>query len=86
MDTNETLREKNKKLKIENGEKQNILTGTPDNEKKRKKIDLIVNDHNQEINEFQTMLDGLQPTLMDALVRLAGSQFNKTNPYKIQEY
>jgi hypothetical protein len=37
-DGNETLRLKNEALKIENSEKQRLLTGTPDDEKQRKKI------------------------------------------------
>lgn len=85
-DANETLRLKNDSLKIENSEKQRFLTGTPDDEKKRKKLQEFIDVKKKEVNEFQDMLNEIQPHLKEVLIKLANSRFNRSNPHKAQEY
>ena len=85
-DANETLRLKNDSLKIENSEKQRFLTGTPDDEKKRKKLQEFIDVKKKEVNEFQQMLNEIQPHLKEVLIKLASSRFNRNNPHKVQEY
>ena len=63
VDINETLRQENMALKKENEEKEQILTGTPDDEKKRQKIVAVNEINEKEIVEFQKMLDRIQPNL-----------------------
>lgn len=85
-DANETLRLKNDALKIENAEKQRFLTGTPDDEKKRRKIQEYIDLKKKDVDEFQGMLDEIQPHLKEVLIKLASSRFNRDNPHKVQEY
>jgi len=86
VDSNETLRNKNEQLKIENAEKQRLLTGTPDDEKKRRKIQDLVDHKKKEVDDFQEMLNEVQPLLKEVLMKLAASKFNKENPHRVQEY
>lgn len=85
-DANETLRIKNENLKIENAEKQRFLSGTPDDEKKRLKIQQYIDVKKKEVDEFQEMLNEIQPHLKEVLIKLASSRFNRANPHKVQEY
>lgn len=80
------MRLKNDSLKIENSEKQRFLTGTPDDEKKRKQIQDYIDVKKKEVDEFQAMLQEIQPHLKEVLIQLAGSKFNRNNPHKIQEF
>ena len=80
------MRLKNDSLKIENSEKQRFLTGTPDDEKKRKQIQDYIDVKKKEVDEFQGMLQEIQPHLKEVLIQLAGSKFNRNNPHKIQEF
>ena len=38
------------------------------------------------MNEFQGMLNEIQPHLKEVLIKLASSRFNRNNPHKVQEY
>ena len=55
-------------MKIENAEKQSFLTGTPDDEKKKRKIQEYIGTKKQEVDEFQAMLDEVQPHLKEVLI------------------
>lgn len=62
------------------------MTGTPDDEKQRKKIQEYIDTKKKEVDEFQAMLNEIQPHLKDVLIKLAGSKFNRNNPHRVQEY
>ncbi len=85
VDNNETLRLRNEALKKENEEKQKILSGTSDEEKRKIQIQDYINSKKKEVEEFQNMLNDVQPLLKEVLIKLAKSKFNK-NPHKVQEY
>lgn len=63
-----------------------MLTGTPDDEKQRKKIQEYIDTKKKEVDEFQAMLNEIQPHLKDVLIKLASSKFNRMNPHRVQEY
>ena len=50
------------------------------------KIQQYIDVKKKEIDDFQTMLNEIQPHLREVLMKLAGSRFNRNNPHKIQEY
>ena len=85
VDNNETLRLKNEALKKENEEKQKILSGTSDEEKRKIQILEYINSKKKEVEEFQHMLNDVQPLLKEVLIKLAKSKFNK-NAHKLHEY
>ena len=86
MDVNQHLRAKNEQLRKDNQEKQRILNETPEDEKRRIKIQDYIDKKKAEVNEFQTMLNEISPMVKDVLIKLAGSKFNRTNPNRVQEY
>lgn len=57
VDVNQNLRAKNEQLKKDNEEKQKILNDTPEDEKRRIKIQEYVDKKKKEVDEFQKMLD-----------------------------
>jgi hypothetical protein len=57
VDINQNLRAKNEQLKKDNEEKQKILNDTPEDEKRRIKIQEYVDKKKKEVDEFQKMLD-----------------------------
>lgn len=38
------------------------------------------------MDEFQAMLNEIQPHLKEVLIKLASSKFNRNNPHRVQEY
>lgn len=86
MDVNQNLRAKNEQLKKDNQEKQRILNDTPEDEKRRIKIQEYIDKKKKEVEEFQKMLDDISPIVKEVLIKLAGSKFNRTNPNRVQEY
>jgi coiled-coil domain-containing protein 63/114 len=86
VDINQNLRAKNEQLKKDNEEKQKILNDTPEDEKRRIKIQEYVDKKKKEVDEFQKMLDEISPLVKEVLVKLAGSKFNRNNPHRVQEY
>jgi len=83
---NQNLRAKNEQLKKDNQEKQRILNDTPEDEKRRIKIQEYIDKKKKEVEEFQKMLDDISPIVKEVLIKLAGSKFNRTNPNRVQEY
>jgi hypothetical protein len=61
------------------------LSGTSDEEKRKIQIQEYINSKKKEVEEFQNMLNDVQPLLKEVLIKLAKSKFNK-NPHKLQEY
>ena len=86
VDVNSHLRAKNEQLKKDNQEKQRILNETPEDEKRRIKIQEYVDKKKKEVDEFQSMLNEISPLVKEVLIKLAGSKFNRTNPHRVQEY
>ena len=86
MDVNQNLRAKNEQLKKDNQEKQRILNETPEDEKRRIKIQDYIDKKKAEVAEFQQMLDEISPLVREVLIKLAGSKFNRSNPHRVQEY
>jgi hypothetical protein len=86
VDVNQNLRAKNEQLKKDNQEKQRILNDTPEDEKRRIKIQEYIDKKKKEVEEFQKMLDDISPIVKEVLIKLAGSKFNRTNPNRVQEY
>lgn len=86
MDVNQNLRAKNEQLKKDNQEKQRILNETPEDEKRRIKIQEYIDRKKAEVVEFQQMLDEISPLVREVLIKLAGSKFNRSNPHRVQEY
>jgi hypothetical protein len=48
-------------------------------------IEEYIKNRKAEVDEFQNMLNSVQPLLKEVLIKLAQSKFNK-NPHKLQEY
>ena len=86
VDVNHHLRAKNEQLKRDNQEKQRILNETPEDEKRRIKIQEYIDKKKGEVNDFQNMLNEISPLVKDVLIKLAGSKFNRSNPHRVQEY
>ncbi len=61
------------------------MSGTSDEEKRKIQIQEYINSKKKEVEEFQNMLNDVQPLLKEVLIKLAKSKFNK-NPHKLQEY
>jgi regulator of replication initiation timing len=57
IDVNQHLRSKNEQLKKDNQEKQRILNETPEDEKRRIKIQEYIDKKKKEVDDFQKMLD-----------------------------
>lgn len=62
------------------------MNDTPEDEKRRIKIQEYVDKKKKEVDEFQKMLDEISPLVKEVLVKLAGSKFNRGNPNRVQEY
>jgi signal transduction histidine kinase len=58
------------------------LAGTPTEEKQKKRIQLMINQKDEKINEFREILRQLQPDLEQILVELSNSDFNKDQKTK----
>lgn len=57
VDINQHLRSKNEQLRKDNQEKQRILNETPEDEKRKIKIQEYVDKKKGEVEQFQKMLD-----------------------------
>lgn len=86
VDVNQHLRAKNEQLKKDNQEKQRILNETPEDEKRKIKIQEYIDKKKKEVDDFQAVLTEISPLVKDVLIKLAGSKFNRSNPHRVQEY
>ena len=62
------------------------MSGTPDDEKKKRKIQEYIDTKKKEVDDFQAMLNEIQPHLKEVLIKLASSKFNRNNPHRVQEH
>ena len=86
VDVNQHLRAKNEQLKKDNQEKQRILNETPEEEKRRMKIQEYIDKKKKDVDDFQGMLTEISPLVKEVLIKLASSKFNRGNPHRVQEY
>ena len=60
------------------------MSGTPDDEKKKMKIQKIIDQRQKEVDNFQGMLNEVQPLLKEVIVKLAVSKFNRDHPHRVK--
>ncbi|CAD8061669.1 unnamed protein product [Paramecium sonneborni] len=75
-DANEELKEKCELQEQENIERQRILQATPDGERKRKQIQKIIDQKQNEIDEFSNKLAQIQPIIENILQKMIKTKFN----------
>lgn len=84
-DMNQDIEQKCQEQEQENMERMRILQATPDEEKRRRRIQKVIDEKNGEVSQFQDELDKLQPLFQDLLIKLVESRFN-SNPNRIHTY
>ncbi|CAK74942.1 unnamed protein product (macronuclear) [Paramecium tetraurelia] len=85
-DSNQELKEKCEIQEKENIERDRILTATPDGERKRKYIQRIIDQKQDEIDQFGNKLSQIQPIIEDILQKMIKTRFNHdpTRAYTFQ--
>ncbi|CAD8053686.1 unnamed protein product [Paramecium sonneborni] len=85
-DANEELKEKCELQEKENIERQRILQATPDGERKRKQIQKIIDQKQNEIDQFTNKLSQIQPIIENILQKMIKTKFNldPTRAYTFQ--
>ncbi|EGR31785.1 hypothetical protein IMG5_102240 [Ichthyophthirius multifiliis] len=86
QDQNNEINKKIQNQEQENVEKQRTLQSTPNSEKNRRKLEGKLKEKQQLIQQFQSILQEIQPYLKQILTRFAQSIFNKLDKNKIFEY
>lgn len=85
-DSNKQLEQKVASLRIENADKQRILNATPEEQKRKRKIERVINDKKKEVDDFESFLQEIQPQMLQVLIKCAKSKFNTHNPEAAEEY
>lgn len=73
-------------MQVDIAEKQRIFNGTPDEERKRKKITAIIEGKKVEIGHFEKLLAEIEPRMQQVLVKLARSKLNAGKESVAAEY
>jgi uncharacterized protein YggL (DUF469 family) len=86
VDHNEQLQQRILLLEKEAAERQQMLNDPSDDNKRINQLKRVVNKKKVEAGEFQKIIDEVQPTFQELMIRLAKSKFNTKFQLKAHQY